>query len=63
MANANPFEVLALDPMATEEQVVEQAGRLRQRSTDEDTLTAVLSRQGLFTWKLTAVRIPGLMSR
>jgi hypothetical protein len=29
----------------------------------EDMLTAVLSRQGLFTWKLTAVRIPGLISR
>ncbi len=37
----NPFEVLALDPNATEEQIVEQAGRLRQRSTDEATLTAI----------------------
>jgi hypothetical protein len=41
MANANPFEVLALDPMASEEQVVQQAGRLRQRSTDDATLTAI----------------------
>jgi hypothetical protein len=41
MANANPFEILALDPMASEEQVVEQAGRLRQRSTDEATITAI----------------------
>lgn len=28
--------------------------------TNENTLTAVLSRQGAFSWKLTAVRIPGL---
>jgi hypothetical protein len=41
MANSNPFEVLALDPTATEEQVVKQAGRLRQRCTDEATLTAI----------------------
>ena len=31
------------------------------RDSGEDMLTAVLSRQGLFTWKLTAVRIPGLI--
>jgi hypothetical protein len=41
MANANPFEVLGLDPTASEEQVVKQAGRLRQRNTDEATLTAI----------------------
>ena len=29
--------------------------------SNEDMLTAVLSRQGLFTWKLTAVRIPSLI--
>ena len=29
-------------------------------ATNEETLVAVLSRQGAFTWKLTAVRIPGL---
>lgn len=28
--------------------------------TDEDMLTAVLSREGLFTWKLTAITMPGL---
>jgi hypothetical protein len=37
----NPFEVLALDPDTPEEQIVQQAGRLRQRSTDEATLTAI----------------------
>jgi hypothetical protein len=31
----NPFEVLRLDPTASEEEVVRQAGRLRQRATDE----------------------------
>jgi hypothetical protein len=37
----NPFEVLAIDPTVSEEQIVQQAGRLRQRSTDEATLTAI----------------------
>src|SRR5271166_2493508 len=35
MAAANPFEVLRLDPAASEEEIVRQAGRLRQRETDE----------------------------
>lgn len=30
----NPFEVLRLDPSASEEQVVEQAARLRRRAAD-----------------------------
>ena len=33
--SANPFEVLRLDPRASEEEIVKQAGRLRQRSADE----------------------------
>jgi hypothetical protein len=37
----NPYEILALDPNTPEEQIVQQAGRLRQRSTDEATLTAI----------------------
>jgi hypothetical protein len=37
----NPFEVLRLDPSATEEEVVRQAARLRQRAADEAELTAV----------------------
>jgi hypothetical protein len=41
MAIGNPFEILALDPSATEEQVVQQAGRLRQRNTDEATVAAI----------------------
>jgi hypothetical protein len=31
----NPFEVLRLDTSASEEDIVRQAGRLRQRATDE----------------------------
>ena len=37
----NPFEVLRLDPEATEEEVVRQAERLRQRATDETSLGAI----------------------
>jgi hypothetical protein len=35
MSVANPYEVLRLDPAASEEEIVRQAGRLRQRETDE----------------------------
>jgi hypothetical protein len=41
MTNANPFEVLSLDPSASEEQVVQQAGRLRLRSPDDSALAAI----------------------
>jgi hypothetical protein len=41
MSEPNPFEVLRLDPTATDEEVVRQAGRLRQRSADEAALAAV----------------------
>jgi hypothetical protein len=37
----NPFEVLRLDPTASEEEIVGQAGRLRQRAADEADLTAL----------------------
>jgi hypothetical protein len=33
--NVNPFEVLRLDPSATEEEVVRRAGQLRQRAGEE----------------------------
>ena len=39
--NDNPFEVLRLDPSATEEEIVRQAGRLRQRADDEATQNAL----------------------
>jgi hypothetical protein len=41
MATPNPYEILQLDPSATEEEIVRQAGRLRQRATDEATLAAI----------------------
>ncbi len=41
MTVPNPFEVLHLDPAASEEEIVRHAGRLRQRVTDEETLTAI----------------------
>jgi hypothetical protein len=37
----NPFEVLQLDPCATEAEIVRQAALLRQRAVDEETLTAI----------------------
>jgi hypothetical protein len=41
MSDANPFEVLRLDPATPAEEVVRHAGRLRQRATDEAAVTAV----------------------
>ena len=38
---ANPFEILHLDPSATEEEIVRQAGRLRQRATEEASRNAI----------------------
>ena len=37
----SPFEVLRLPPTATEEEVVRQAGRLRQRASGEAALNAI----------------------
>jgi hypothetical protein len=37
----NPFEILRLDPAVTTDQVVAQAGRLRQRAVGEDEWTAI----------------------
>jgi hypothetical protein len=39
--NPNPFEVLRLDPSASEEEVVRRAGQLRPRVADESSLTAL----------------------
>jgi hypothetical protein len=41
MSNDNPFEVLRLDPSAPDEEVVRQAGRLRQRAADETAVAAI----------------------
>jgi hypothetical protein len=37
----NPYETLHLDPAASEEEIVRHAGRLRQRATDEQELSAI----------------------
>jgi hypothetical protein len=37
----NPFEVLRLDPTASDEEVIAQAGRLRQRAADEEEVNAI----------------------
>lgn len=39
--SANPFEILRLDPSASEEEIVRQAGRLRQRTPDEAALNVI----------------------
>ena len=39
--NANPFEILRLDPSASEEEIVRQATRLKQRATTDAELTAI----------------------
>jgi hypothetical protein len=41
VAESNPFEVLRLDPSSSEEEIVRQAGRLRQRATDEEARNAI----------------------
>jgi hypothetical protein len=41
VAEKNPFEVLRLDPASSEEEIVRQAGRLRQRATDEGERNAI----------------------
>jgi hypothetical protein len=41
MTAPNPYEVLHLDPAASEEEIVRHAGRLRQRVTDEQALAEI----------------------
>jgi hypothetical protein len=41
MAETNPFELLGLDPTASEEDVVRHAGRLRQRAANEAAHNAI----------------------
>jgi hypothetical protein len=38
---SNPFEVLKLDPTASPEEIVRQAGRLRQRTPDEAAIARI----------------------
>jgi hypothetical protein len=41
MSTPNPFEVLQLDPLATPEEIVAQAGRLRQTAADEEEMNRI----------------------
>lgn len=41
MSERNPFEILRLDPTASEAEIIQQAGRLRQRVTDDNELTLI----------------------
>ncbi len=41
MSKLNPFEVLQLDPLASPEQIVEQAARLRETAADEAEQTRI----------------------
>jgi hypothetical protein len=41
MSDGNPFEVLRLDPATPTDEVVRQAGRLRQRATGEAAVAAI----------------------
>ena len=58
----NPFEVLRLDPSATEEEIVRQAGRLRQRAADEAALDAVRQAVQALTGSARARRLHALLS-
>jgi hypothetical protein len=49
MADTNPFEVLRLDPVAGEQEIVRQAGRLRQRATGEEAINAIRRAVGTLT--------------
>src|SRR4051812_44766668 len=41
MSTPNAFEVLQLDPLSTPEEIVAQAGRLRQTAGDEEELNRI----------------------
>ena len=41
MSTPNAFEVLQLDPLSTPEEIVAQAGRLRQTAADEEELNRI----------------------
>jgi len=60
--NANPFEVLRLDPSASEEEVVRRAGQLRQRASDEATLTALRQAVQALTGRSEERRLHALLS-
>jgi hypothetical protein len=58
----NPFEVLRLDPTASEEEIVRHAGRLRQRATDEATQNALRQAVQALTASATAREVHALLT-
>jgi hypothetical protein len=59
--NDNPFEVLKLDPSATEEEIVRRAGKLRQTASEEE-LTAVRQAVQTLTGRAEDRRLLGLLT-
>ncbi len=57
----NPFEVLKLDPSATEEEIVRRAGQLRQTATEEE-LTEVRQAVQALTGQAEARRLFALLT-
>lgn len=62
MTEPNPFEVLRLDPSASEEEIVRQAGRLRQRATDEAERNAIRQAVQALTASPEARRLHALLT-
>jgi hypothetical protein len=58
----NPFEILRLDPSAREDEIVRQAGRLRQRSADEASLNAIRQAVQALTARPEARRLWALLT-
>jgi hypothetical protein len=58
----NPFEVLKLDPAATEEEIVRHAERLRQRAADEATQAAIRHAVQMLTGKPEERRLHALLT-
>jgi hypothetical protein len=58
----NPFEVLKLDPSATEEEIVRHAERLRQRAADEATQAAIRQAVQALTGKPEDRRLHALLT-
>jgi hypothetical protein len=62
MPPTNPFETLRLDPTAGEEQVVQQAGRLRQLAADEEEQTRIRQAVQELTASADARRLHALLT-
>jgi hypothetical protein len=59
---ANPFEVLRLDPTTPNEEIVRAAARLRQRATDDATVSAIRQAVHAITASAEARRLHELLT-